>query len=254
MSLLQSIILGLLQGITEFLPISSSGHLVLIEKLFGLNVEELKDYDVALHIGSLLAILIYFRKTIWQILTSDRKYILYLIIGTIPAIIAGITLEDKIDAMFRNTLSIGITLILVGIYFLIAEHFKQKSKSYKLQPISYKLSALIGLAQMFALIPGVSRSGSTISTGILLGLDRKQAAEFSFLLGSIAISGAGLLTGLKLEGNFDLHTTIPGFAVSFIASYFAIRFLMKFFEKNTLRPFAYYRFVIGALAIALTLA
>ena len=254
MNLIQVILLSLVEGVTEFLPISSSGHLVLVETIFKLNVEELKSYDVALHIGSLAAILIYFRKTILQIITKDRKYIVYLIIGTIPAVIAGFTLSDFIDKIFRNTLSIGIILILVGVYFLIAEKISSKSATRNLQSANYKLPLLIGLAQMFALIPGVSRSGSTISTGILLGLERKKAAEFSFLLGSIAITGAGLLTALDITDKIDWQTTGIGFAASLISSYFAIRFLMKFFEKNTLRPFAYYRFAIGLLAIILTLA
>ncbi|MFA6528863.1 MAG: undecaprenyl-diphosphate phosphatase [Candidatus Gracilibacteria bacterium] len=254
MSLLQSIFLGILQGITEFLPISSSGHLIILESIFKLNVETLKTYDVALHIGSLAAILIYFRKTILHIITKDRKYIVYLIIGTIPAVIAGFLLEDFIDKIFRGTLTVGIAMIVVGIYFLLAERRKLKAPSSN-QAISSNLQALfIGLAQMFALIPGVSRSGSTIATGILLGLDRKRAAEFSFLLGSIAITGAGLLTALDATDPLDLRTTGMGFAASLISSYFAIRFLMKFFEKNTLRPFAYYRFAVGILAIALTLA
>ena len=226
MSILQSLILGIIQGITEFLPISSSGHLVLMETIMNLEVETLKSFDVALHVGSLLAILIYFRKTIIKILTKDHKYIAYLLIGTIPAVIAGFTLEDRIDQIFRGTMAVGIVMIITGIYFLIAEKIKI-SKSPRLQ---VSKSLLIGLSQAFALIPGVSRSGSTIATGVMLGMKRTQAAEFSFLLGSIAITGAGLLTALDVETlEIAKAPLATGFIASALASYFAIKFLMHFF-------------------------
>ncbi len=250
MTIIESIILGVVQGITEFLPISSSGHLVLSESLLGLEVEALKSFDVALHVGSLLAILFYFRKTIAEILLKDHKYIGLLLVGTIPAVIAGFTLEDKIDALFRSITAVGVVMIITAIYFLIAEKFAPKKGK-----LTIKNAVLIGIAQMFALIPGVSRSGSTIATGVLTGLERTKAAEFSFLLGSIAITGAGLLTALKVEaGTLDLTTMSLGFFASMIASYFAIKFLMNFFKKNTLRPFAYYLFVIGVIAIMVSYA
>ncbi len=251
MTILQAIFLGIIQGITEFLPISSSGHLVLAETALNLEVETLKSFDVALHVGSLLAILIYFRKTILEILTKDHKYIWLLLIGTVPAVIAGFTLEDYIDQIFRGTLAVGIVMIITGGYFLLAEKLKLQATSYKLQT---KHAVLIGISQMFALIPGVSRSGSTIATGVLTGIERVKAAEFSFLLGSIAIAGAGLLTALDVE-SIDVKTSslVAGFLASAIASYFAIKFLMHFFKKNTLRPFAYYLFAIGLIAIGLDL-
>ena len=249
MSILQSIFLGALQGITEFLPISSSGHLVLFETILNLEVEALKGFDVALHVASLLAILFYFRKKILNIILKDRKYILWLIVGTVPAVAIGLTLEDQIDAVFRGTLAVGIVMAFTGVFFLIAEKFKPKKSK-----LTAKKSFLIGLAQATALIPGVSRSGSTIAAGLLTGAERTKAAEFSFLLGSVAITGAGLLTALD---NPQLPATAPlaaGFLASLIASYFAIKFLMYFFKKNTLKPFAYYLFLVSALTIILSLA
>ena len=249
MTLLQAIFLGVLQGITEFLPISSSGHLVLAETTLNLKAETLKSFDVAMHVGSLLAILIYFRKTIVEILTKERKYIVYLLVGTIPAASIGLVFEDYIDTIFRSTLAVGIVMIVTGFYFLIAEklHEKLQKKNHKM---TVGKAIAIGIAQMFALVPGISRSGSTIATGVIAGMERTKAAEFSFLLGSIAIAGAGLLTALKVESiDIGMQPLVAGFIASAITSYFAVKFLMHFFRKNTLRPFAYYLFAIGILAI-----
>ncbi|PIS04450.1 undecaprenyl-diphosphate phosphatase [Candidatus Peregrinibacteria bacterium CG10_big_fil_rev_8_21_14_0_10_44_7] len=249
MTLLQAIFLGVLQGITEFLPISSSGHLVLAETILNLKAETLKSFDVALHVGSLLAILIYFRGIILEILTKKRNYILYLVIGTLPAVIVGLTLEDYIDQVFRSMLAVGIVMIITGFYFLIAEKI-HKNLQNKDQKITIKKAILIGVAQMFALVPGISRSGSTIATGVITGMERTKSAEFSFLLGSIAISGAGLLTALKIESlDISIQPLMAGFIAAAITSYFSVKFLMHFFKKNTLKPFAYYLFAIGILAI-----
>ncbi|MBU1018735.1 MAG: undecaprenyl-diphosphate phosphatase [Patescibacteria group bacterium] len=248
MSIFHSLILGLLQGITEFLPISSSGHLVLFETILKLEVETLKGFDVALHVASLLAILFYFRKKIIQIILKDQKYILWLIVGTIPAVAIGLTLEDKIDAIFRGTLAVGIVMAVTATFFLIAEKFKPQKSN-----LTAKKSFIIGLAQALALIPGVSRSGSTIAAGLLTGAERVKAAEFSFLLGSVAITGAGLLTALDDPQLPATQPLIAGFLASLIASYFAIKFLMYFFKKNTLKPFAYYLFAVSALTIILSL-
>lgn len=249
MTLLESIFLGLLQGVTEFLPISSSGHLVLFETLMKLPVESLKSFDVALHVGSLLAILIYFRKTILQIILKDRRYILWLIVGTIPAVLAGFTLEDYIDEIFRGTLAVGIVMAITGVFFLLAEKFKPKQSE-----LTAKKSFIIGIAQAAALIPGVSRSGSTIATGLLTGAKRTKAAEFSFLLGSIAITGAGILTALDVQDLPETTPLVAGFVASLLASYFAIKFLMYFFKKHTLKPFAYYLFLVSAVTIVVTLS
>jgi len=246
MSILQSLILGLLQGITEFLPISSSGHLVLAEAAFNLKVESLKSFDVLLHVGSLIGIIVFFRKRILEILLKDRKHIGYLIVGTIPAVIAGFTLEDTIDSVFRGVLPIGIAMMATGVFYLIAERFKLKDKN-----INAKNSFIIGLAQMCALIPGISRSGSTLATGLLTGIERTKAAEFSFLLGSIAITGAGILQVKDIGELPAVSVSVVGALVSAVTSYFVIGFLMKFYKNNTLKPFAYYLFLIGMIAIAL---
>jgi undecaprenyl-diphosphatase len=243
MTLIQAIILGIVQGITEFLPISSSGHLVLGETLFNLHVADLKDFDVVVHVGSLLAILIYF----WRDLLKT-KYWGWLILGTVPAVIVGFTLEDQIDAIFRSALSVGVVMLIMGAIFCIPERLgKSKGKLTWLNVI------LIGFAQALALIPGISRSGSTIFTGKMLGLKREEAARFSFMLGSIAIAGAGLLTALDLtQFSIGAGTLAAGFIASFAAGLASVTWLMRFLKKHSLRTFGVYLLAVGAITIIST--
>jgi undecaprenyl-diphosphatase len=240
MSLLQALLLGIIQGITEFLPISSSGHLVLTESLLNLNVDELKDFDIIVHVGTLLAILIYFRREV-----LNTKYWPYLIIGTIPAVIVGLTLEDQIDAIFRSSLSVGLVMILVGLLFTLPERKQSTQKK-----LTWKNAILVGLAQAVAIIPGVSRSGSTIFTATFLGLNREEAARFSFLLGSIAIAGAGFLTALDLsEITLGYDRLIAGFIAALVSGLFAVSWLMKYLKNHTLRKFGIYLVALGCITI-----
>ncbi|MFA5793077.1 MAG: undecaprenyl-diphosphate phosphatase [Candidatus Gracilibacteria bacterium] len=243
MTFFYAILLGLLQGITEFLPISSSGHLVILESFMHLDVESLKDFDVMLHLGTLIAILIFFWKDIWQI-----KRWPILILASVPAIIIGLLFEDQIDAIFRNQISVAIIMIIVGALFLIPQ------KNTKNQ-INYLRGFLIGCAQAVAIIPGVSRSGSTIFTGTMLGITREESARFSFLLGSIAIAGAGFLTAVDLDTAQLLPTPIllAGFLASFLSSIFAVSFLMNFLKKHSLKAFGIYRIIFGLFVLGLSL-
>lgn len=263
MTLLQIFILSFIQGITEFFPISSSGHLVVIEKFMSLPVSELRSFDVAVHFGSFIAIVIYFwadylglwdeLKTLitnfkWENIKRSRLYLLF--IGSVPAVIVGLSLNSIFDKYFRSTLLVGVMMILVGVYFLFAENFKQEKGKLTLRSVIW-----IGLSQAVAIIPGVSRSGSTISTGILLGLKREEAARFSFVLGSIAVFGAFLLTMMDV---FKSGFTVPaldlllGVVFSFISSILSIHFLMKLLKKYSLNIFAYYLFAIGSLILIFT--
>lgn len=237
------------------------------ETIFNLEVADLKDFDVAVHVASLLAILIYF----WRDLLNT-KYWTWLILGTIPAVIVGFTLEDQIDAIFRSALSVGIVMIVLGGIFLIPEKFGQSgkkiienkkgsegdSKSIRTsQKGTWWRVLVIGLAQSVALIPGVSRSGSTIFTGKMLGLKREESARFSFMLGSIAIAGAGFLTALDLLDASELSLTYgtlsAGFIASFVASLTAVWWLMKFLKKHSLRVFGVYLVLIGTTTVILSL-
>lgn len=264
MDLLQAFSLGVLQGITEFLPISSSGHLVIGEWFFGLKVADLKSFDVALHIGSLLAIFVYFRKDVWGLLKAfvrlfsgkfDGEYaklILFIVIGTLPAVFAGLLLEERIDAIFRNIYAIGISMMVVGVIFIIGEwaHKKMAKESTEL---TLKKVLIIGVAQAIALIPGVSRSGSTIIAGLFQGIRRESAARFSFLLGMPAILGAGILTAIKSSESagvaIDTGTMVFGASISFIFSLLSVWFLMKFLKKHTLLVFAIYLIAVGSFVL-----
>lgn len=257
MSLWDALILGVLQGITEFLPISSSGHLIIFEKLLGLRVEMLKSFDVAVHMGTLAAILIYFRRDILGLLKAvpglfcpycrqDNEYgklILYIIIGTFPAVAAGVFLGDWIDFVFRDAGMVASAMIVVGIIFFAGEFVGKKLRKGKL--VWWK-ALFIGLAQAVALIPGVSRSGSTIVTGLFQGISRENSARFSFLLGAPVIFGAGIFTALK-SGVSDTEAlpVLVGFSVSALAGFFAISFLMKFLKKHSLNWFGIYLLIVG---------
>ncbi len=238
MNLLQAILLGLLQGITEFLPISSSGHLVVAESLLGLEVSGLKDFDIALHVATLLAILIYFRRDLLK-----TEWWPWLILGSVPAAILGFALEDQIDATFRNAESIGVFMLIMGALFLLPQRKNNK-------PLTWWRGLLMGCGQALAIIPGVSRSGATIFTGMQLGMKREEAARFSFLLGAIAIAGAGLLKALDAE-SLQLSWSIlsAGFIASFISSLLAVSWLMKFLKNHSLRVFGVYRIGLGLLIL-----
>lgn len=260
---MSAIILGALQGVTEFLPISSSGHLVLMEQFLHLPIghEELAMFDIMLHGGSLLAIVIYFWKDwvkvvkeMWHMVTKwqcDKSSLTFkLVLGTIPAIIAGLSFGDYVTGPLRNTTSIGIMfLILAFVYFFVA----WKGRNNKKESVSLKNSVLIGCSQALALIPGVSRAGSTIATGVFLGLKRETAAKFSFMLGGIAILAANVYALISVGNGATIPNptfTMIGFGTSFIFSLLAIAFLLKYLQKHTMRAFGIYLMIIGALILS----
>jgi len=271
MGILEALFLGALQGVTEFLPISSSGHLVIGESLLGLDVESLKSFDVVVHLGTFAAIIIYFWKDVVGLFKGFFSYIglmkkspankeyqnliAYIIIGTIPAIIIGLSMEDAIDFLFRNTFYVGLWMIIVGEVFLLSEWALKKFKNE--EGLTWKKALIIGLAQAVALIPGVSRSGSTIAAGLFQGIAREKAARFSFLLALPAILGAGILTGMKElnvgEFNVEFIPLIIGFVSASVVGFGAIYFLMKFLKNHSLNVFAYYLFAMGAVSVIISL-
>lgn len=274
MNFLQAVLLGILQGVTEFLPISSSGHLVLFQELLGLNdAVALKAFDIAVHFGTLLAIFLYFRKdfaelikafyltvtrhkpatpdaAIW--LKTEQKMLIILVIGTIPAILVGLLLGDLIDEYLLTPYSVAIMLAVVAIFFLLAERFYKKIQHKT--DFTIREGLLIGAAQALALIPGVSRSGATITTGLLLGVEREKAARFSFLLGSVAMVAATAYAVFKVyKGDYSLPSPdllITGVLSSFVAGWLAVKFLMSYLKKHTLAAFAYYRFLLVLALVA----
>lgn len=261
------IILGFIQGIAEFLPISSSAHLIIFRDLFGIGANISKDiamsFDIALHFGTLLAIGIYFFKDFINMLRSgftkgikdkEGKLLWYIVIATIPAAIAGILFEDVIENAIRsNFIIIAIALIVMGIIiYLVDKHFKAQKE---VKDMSLKDAFIIGCSQVFALIPGFSRSGTTIAAGRFLNLKREDAAKFSFFLSAPVVLGAVILDlkdsiGIVLD-NFMIFGV--GILVSFIVGILCIKFLMKYLKKNDFKVFMWYRLALGILVILWTL-
>jgi undecaprenyl-diphosphatase len=260
LTILQAVILGLAQGLGEFLPISSSAHLVLIPWLFRWTDPGLT-FDVALHVGTLVAVIVYFWKDWWQLIikgfTDVRsvkgRLFWYLVAATVPGALSGYLLEKKAETTFRSPLLIAVMLILMGIFLYWAD--RRSSKKTEINHITFGTSLFIGISQALAIIPGVSRSGITMTTGLLTGLTREGAARFSFLLSTPIIFGAAMV---KLPGVISDPSAIGvdftiGMAVSCITGIASIGFLLRYVQTKDFLPFAWYRFVLGILVIVITM-
>lgn len=267
MTLLEAIFLGIIQGMTEFLPVSSSGHSVLLPALFNMPNPGLDLIAIA-HQGTLLAVLVYFWRDLWAIVRgmvrglrqralledTDSRLGWYILLGTIPAAAAGLLLEDFFEEMFaRPIFAAGFLLITAALLF-IGERLR--SGDIDLKRMDGLDALAVGLMQMLALFPGISRSGSTIAGGLWRGLDRETAARFSFLLGVPAIGGAGLLSIIEAvqEGaGGQLGLYVATFAAAAVSGYFCIHFLLSWLRSHSLIPFAVYCACFGSAYIALAL-
>jgi undecaprenyl-diphosphatase len=261
MNALHAAILGALQGLTEILPISSSAHLILVPWLFHWPESGLT-FDVALHLGTFIALCLYFWRDIMELTVTffnsfNRKGIrsksgrlpFCIIVGTIPAGLVGKVLEGPIEEIFRNSpATIAIFLIVFGLLLAFADEIG--SKSLKMDRITFGSSLLIGLAQCLALVPGVSRSGITITAGLLLGFKREAAARFSFLLSLPIVAGAALFKLIELLQHGipaeEIKLLLIGVSVSAVVGYFSVAFLLKFIQNHSLSPFVWYRLLAGA--------
>ncbi|MBI3592904.1 MAG: undecaprenyl-diphosphate phosphatase [Nitrospirae bacterium] len=245
--------MGIVQGITEFFPVSSTAHLILFPWIFGWGGElDTLAFDVALHGGTLLALLVCFYKDWIHLITRDRRMLLYIMVAIIPAGVAGILLNKIVEHTLRSPLVIAFSLVGVGIVMLAAEKYAKKDK----ERASLADSVIIGIAQAIALIPGVSRSGITITAGLFRNLTRESAARFSFLLSTPVIGGAMLLEGRKLLKSpefYHLDVVAAGVIASFVSGFFAIKFLLNFLKKHPLNIFVYYRFLLAVIIIAIWL-
>lgn len=262
MSLIIAFLLGLVQGLTEFIPVSSSGHLVLAQELFGLENLGLS-FDIALHGGTLLALIVFFHKDIVRLAKSlvrknqDTRLALFLAVATVPAVIAGVIFESQAETTFRSSLLVAFNLIAVAFFMLAAESYSQTiKKKTELQKTTLGQALFIGVAQALAIVPGISRSGSTITAGLFAGLDRVSATRFAFLLGIPIITGALLKT--VIDGGFsqaqnEMSIFVVGVLSAFLSGMFAIRFLLKFLSKHSLAVFAYYRIGLGVFVILLAI-
>ena len=257
-SVFQAIILGIVQGLTEFLPVSSSAHLILIPWILHWNDPGLA-FDVALHLGTLLALLVfYWREWLDMGLSllpggnpTSRRTLILLIFASVPGAIIGILLEKQAETIFRSPILISVTMATMGLILWVADAYGSKKR--KIDDLYLFDALVIGFSQALAIIPGVSRSGATITTARFLGIERADAANFSFLMATPIIAGAGLLEARKLV-HAGLGAQIGwGFAASAFFGLIAIAGLLSFVKSNTYRPFALYRIALAALVIAIAL-
>lgn len=277
MSLIQAIILGLVQGLTEFLPISSTAHLTLAGRMMHListdSPEKWTSFIAVVQLGTLLSVIIYFRNDIINILGSfisdnlkERKKFSeqslnsrmgwYIFIGTLPVVIIGLSFKNIIEgALTKNLIVISISLIALAIILAIAE--KAAKHKREIKDLTIKDALIIGVAQCFALIPGASRSGTTITGGLFAGLKREDAARFSFLLSMPAVFASGLLEfkeSLKYLDKSMAFDMVIATIIAFISGYLAIDFLLKFLRKNSTFVFIYYRIALGIIILTLILS
>lgn len=258
MSTIEAIILGIVQGLTEFLPVSSSGHLELTKVIFGDTSvpEESLMMTVVLHAATALSTIVIFRKDIAELLVGlfqfknneQFKYSLNIVLSMIPAAAVGVLFEDQIDALFGGqVLLVGLMLLLTGSLLFLADRAKNTLKS-----VNPKSAVLIGIAQAIAIMPGISRSGATISTSVLLGIDRAKAARFSFLMVVPLILGKmakDILSGDLMNTQTEASVLIAGFIAAFIAGLLACQWMIKLVRKSQLKYFSYYCYVVGLIAI-----
>ena len=256
MNIFQSIVLGMVQGLGEFLPISSSAHLILVPWLFKWEDPGLT-FDIALHVGTLIAVILYFWRD-WLNLISkgltkpkerEGKLFWYLLLATIPGAAIGYLLEHKAETVFRNPVLIAFMLIMLGGILYLVD--RKSKKQVDMEHISLKTSFLIGLSQALAIVPGVSRSGITMTSALALGMTREGAARFSFLLSGPIIFGAAAIKVPKIIANPSMINApfIVGMVVACIFGLASIGFLLRYVQTKTFLLFAWYRFLIGTLVI-----
>ncbi len=263
MGFFESIVLGFVQGLTEFLPISSTGHLILVRSFFAVESGHALAFDAILHLATALAVIVYFKQDIWQLLQAllrklsrlpvnkrDETLLYALLIGTIPAVVLGLSLESYMESTFRSPLLVAAVLVAGSMLFIYAE-WKYLSRSAN-DEVNMSKGFKIGLFQTLALLPGMSRSGATISGGMLLGLSRSEAARFAFLLAVPIILGAGAKKLLELMSS-DISVlwgpVIVGAVTAFLTGLLAIHFMLSFVRKHTLWPFIWYRLVLAGVVV-----
>ncbi len=268
--LLKVIFLGIVEGITEWLPVSSTGHLILVEEFIKLNVSEAfwEMFMVVIQLGAIMAVVVLYFKELWPFQNQKKakgaleryvktdKMIMWfkIVVSCIPSIVIGLPFNDFIEAHFNNYLVVSIMLIVYGIFFILIENYNKKRTASinSVAEIGWKTAFLIGVFQLLAVIPGTSRSGATIIGGILLGTSRTVAAEYTFFLAIPTMFGASLLKLVKFGLNFtgtEAMILIVGTLVSFVVSILAIKFLMGYIKKHDFKVFGWYRIALGIVVL-----
>lgn len=258
MTFFDAILLGAVQGITEFLPVSSTGHLIVVGEILGRSIEDGLFFDVMVHLATLLAVVIYFWKDIWRVKLSfwkwlfkketmpcnDKILVWAVVIGTIPAVVIGLSSEHIIETVFRSSFVVAIGLLAGSTLFALAEKVGKQAGE-----LTIKKGLIIGFFQALALIPGMSRSGSTIAGGLIFGLTREMAAKFSFFLAIPVIAGAGLVKLLSVSSDAinDVGPVIAGTITAFVLGAAMVHFLMRYLRNNSLYVFVWYRVALALL-------
>ena len=267
----QAILLGIVQGLTEFLPVSSSGHLMIFKELLGVDAEGFLDFTVAVHFATVLATIVVFWGAIWQLLkgffqfkyNDETDYICKILVSLIPVMIVGFFFKDQVDALFSGSLKqVAVGLCVTAALLLLSDQIGKRIRAPKAKDtrngISYGQAALVGVAQAFAVVPGVSRSGSTIATGLLSGVKREVMAQFSFLMVLIPIIGEQSLDLLKVAmgkevfgGSVGALALVLGFIAAFLAGFFACKVMIAIVRKAKLSWFALYCLLVAILIFVL---
>lgn len=264
--ILKVIFLGIVEGITEWLPISSTGHMLLVDEFFTLNADEsFKEmFFVVIQLGAIIAVVVMFWNKMWPFQFKDKSQPIVkkdifsmwfkVIVACIPSAVLGLLLDDFLEAHFGNAVTIAIMLIVYGIAFIVIENWNKKRtpKTEKLDDITYKTAFIIGLFQVLSMIPGTSRSGATIIGALIIGVSRTAAAEFTFFLAVPTMLGASALKLLKFGLDFtsaEIMTLVIGMVVAFVVSLLCIKFLMSFIRKHNFKPFGWYRIVLGIIVL-----
>ena len=253
MDILQAIIIGIIEGFTEFLPISSTGHMIVASQFLGIEETALiKAYEVIIQFAAILAVMLIYRDKL-----TLRKIELWkkLLLAFLPLAIVGFIFKDQIKALFSVEV-VAVMFIVGGVVFLIVEHFyrEEKSDTTDVEALSYRQALWVGIAQIFSLIPGTSRAGATIVGGLLTGLDRKTSAEFSFLLAipvMAAVSGYDLLKHYEDFADANWSAFLIGFIVAFVVAYLTIKLFLAFLQRFTFVPFGIYRIIFGLVLLYL---
>jgi undecaprenyl-diphosphatase len=259
LDIIKAVILGIVEGFTEFLPISSTGHLILVNQFISFDKQFTLLFDIVIQLGAILAVVVYFAKRLWPFTNDKNKnkeiwnIWLKTIVGVLPAIVFGALFAGKIEEKFFNPWVVAIALLAGGIIILIIENKNPAGKITSINNLSFKTAFYIGLVQCLSLIPGTSRSASTIIGAMIFGASRVVATEFSFFLAIPTMVAASAWSLLKYRAALDMHQFFVlsvGFLVSFFVALAAIKFLISYVQKNNFKIFGYYRIVLGILIIA----
>jgi undecaprenyl-diphosphatase len=262
--LLIAIILGIVEGVTEFLPVSSTGHLILATELLGFDADKWSAFNVIIQLGAILAIVVLYWRTFWAVLEGlirkqamSWRFVRNVLIGFLPSAILGFILINRIEAMLGNATIVAVTLILGGIAILVIERMVKDTPVVGVANMPLKTAIGVGVVQCLAMIPGVSRSGATIMGGLALGVERRTAAEFSFFLAIPTMVGATTLELVKhhdtlLSGasGVGFGAVAVGFIVSFVVAIVVVKGFVHYISRHGFAPFAWYRIVAGAIALA----